>query len=227
MIELQNVSKTLVLHTQGAAEIPVLKGVSLRVSPGECVALTGESGTGKSTLMRMIYGNCIAGSGQIIVGDTDITAAQPRDIFRTRRKVLGCFSQFLRVVPRVAAHDVVAVPLLMTGIDPAEVRDRATKLLERLNIPTALMDLSPTTFSGGEQKRVNIARGFVRAYPAMLLDKPTASLDPVNRDIVLSLIEDAMERSAAIIGIFYDKTARNRVSTRAIDVTEFTLGGSQ
>ena len=160
MIELQSVSKTFVLHTQGAEEIPVLKGVSLRVLAGECVALTGGSGTGKSTLMRMIYGNYVAGSGKIIVGDTDITAAQPRDIIRTRRKALGYVSQFLRVVPRVAARDVVAEPLLMTGMDPAEARDRATKLLERLNIPTSLMDLSPHHVLGWRTATVRLCTGF-------------------------------------------------------------------
>ena len=84
--------------------------------------------------------------------------------------------------------------------------------------------LSPTTFSGGEQQRVNIARGFAYAYPALLLDEPTASLDATNREVVLTLIEEAKARGAAIVGIFHDEAARDRVCDREIDVHAFTPG---
>jgi alpha-D-ribose 1-methylphosphonate 5-triphosphate synthase subunit PhnL len=224
MIDLRNVSKTFTLHNQGSAVIDVLCNVSLSVAAGECVALTGSSGSGKSTLMRMIYGNYLAQSGEIRIGDVDIVAAQPREIVALRREVLGYVSQFLRVVPRVPTLDVVAEPLRAIGRDAAEAEARAQALLEQLNIPQRLWGLSPTTFSGGEQQRVNIARGFAHAYPALLLDEPTASLDPVNREVVLSLIEAAKARGAAIIGIFHDEAARARVCDREIDVTGFTPG---
>ena len=222
MIILNAVSKQFTLHNQGGAVIPVMEGASLRVAPGECVALIGASGAGKSTLMRMIWGNYLAASGSIMVGTTDVARAAPREIIALRRATLGYVSQFLRVVPRVPTVDVVAEPLLTVGIPAAEARTSAETMLARLNIPQRLWSLSPTTFSGGEQQRVNIARGFIHPYPALLLDEPTASLDAANREVVLSLIEDAKARNTAIIGIFHDEAARNRVCDRVVDVTAFT-----
>ena len=222
MIELQNVSKSFTLHNQGGAVIPVMEGASLRVAPGECIGLTGASGAGKSTLMRVIYGNYLAASGRVMVGGVDVAKAAPRDILALRRETLGYVSQFLRVVPRVPTLDVVAEPLLAVGVTPDAARDRAATLLAGLNIPERLWQLSPTTFSGGEQQRVNIARGFAHSYPAMLLDEPTASLDAQNRATVLRLIEEAKARGAAIIGIFHDEAAREQVCDRCVDVSAFT-----
>ncbi|MDE4173119.1 phosphonate C-P lyase system protein PhnL [Phaeobacter sp. PT47_59] len=222
MIELQNVSKSFTLHNQGSAVIPVMEGATLSVKPGECVGLVGASGAGKSTLMRLIYGNYLAASGSIMVGDTDVAKAEPREILALRRKTLGYVSQFLRVVPRVPALDVVAEPLLSVGTPIEQAREKAATLLAGLNIPERLWSLSPTTFSGGEQQRVNIARGFAYDYPALLLDEPTASLDAQNRATVLGLIEGAKARGAAIVGIFHDEAAREQVCDRFVDVSGFS-----
>ena len=224
MIHVENVSKSFVLHNQGGAEIPVMSGASLTVTPGECVALTGASGAGKSTLMRMIYGNYLTAGGRIIVGDLDVARAAPREIIALRRRTLGYVSQFLRVVPRVPTLDVVAEPLLATGTPADDARAQAAALLTRLNIPERLWSLSPTTFSGGEQQRVNIARGFAYPYPALLLDEPTASLDPTNRATVLAMIAEAKARGSAILGIFHDHAARDEICNRQVDVTRFTPG---
>jgi len=221
MIHIENLSKTFTLHNQGSAVIPVMSGAEFSVAPGECVALTGASGAGKSTLMRMIYGNYLAASGSIRIGETDIVTATPREILRLRRHTLGYVSQFLRVVPRVPTLDVVAEPLLATGTPSGKAREQVEALLARLNIPERLWSLSPTTFSGGEQQRVNIARGFAYPYPALLLDEPTASLDARNRETVLRLIEEAKVRGAAIIGIFHDEAARDRLCDSEVDVTAF------
>jgi len=226
MIELRNVSKTFTLHNQGSAVIEVINDVSLSVGAGECVALTGASGAGKSTLMRMIYGNYLTQAGQILIDGIDLVQAEPRGVIALRRETLGYVSQFLRVVPRVATLDVVAEPLRAVGASATDAQARAEELLTKLNIPQRLWSLSPTTFSGGEQQRVNIARGFAHPYPAMLLDEPTASLDAANREVVLSLIEEAKARGAAIIGIFHDEAARVRVCDREIDVSQFTPGQS-
>ena len=222
MIEISNLSKSFTLHNQGSAVIPVMAGAALSVAGGECVGLVGQSGAGKSTLMRMVYGNYLAAGGSILVGGLDVVTAQPREIVALRRATLGYVSQFLRVVPRVPTIEVVAEPLLVLGVPPDEARARAASLLARLNIPERLWSLSPTTFSGGEQQRVNIARGFAHGYPALLLDEPTASLDAANREVVLSLIEEAKGRGAAILGIFHDEAARERVCDRLVDVTAFT-----
>ena len=222
MIRISGVSKNFTLHNQGGAVIPVMAGAELAVAPGECVGLVGASGAGKSTLMRMVWGNYLAASGSIMVGGLDVARAEPREIIALRRSTLGYVSQFLRVVPRVPTLDVVAEPLLQLGVPADQACDRAAALLARLNIPARLWPLSPTTFSGGEQQRVNIARGFAHPYPALLLDEPTASLDAGNREVVLSLIEEAKARGAAILGIFHDEGARARVCDRLVDVTGFT-----
>ena len=200
--------------------IDVLAGAVLRVAR-ECVALTGASGVSKSTLIRMIHGNYLAAAGRIEVAGVDVARASPREILALRCHTLGHVSQFLRVVPRVPTRDVVAESLLANGQTRAVAIARAEALLDRLNIPEPLWGLGPTIFSGGEQQRVNIARGFVHPYPALLLDEPTASLDAANRDTVLALIEEARARGAAIPGIFHDRAARDRVCTREVDVSAF------
>lgn len=222
MIHVSNLSKTFTLHNQGSAVIEVMRDAAFDVEAGQCIGLIGASGAGKSTLMRMIYGNYLSASGSIRIGDVDVATAEPREIITLRRETLGYVSQFLRVVPRVATIDVVAEPLLAVGVDRDTATARAADLLSRLNIPETLWSLSPTTFSGGEQQRVNIARGFAYDYPALLLDEPTASLDATNREVVLTLIEEAKARGTAIVGIFHDEAARERVCDRLIDVTQFT-----
>ena len=222
MIHVSNLSKTFTLHNQGSAVIEVMRDAAFDVEAGQCIGLIGASGAGKSTLMRMIYGNYLSASGSIRIGDVDVATAEPREIITLRRETLGYVSQFLRVVPRVATIDVVAEPLLAVGVDSDTATARAADLLSRLNIPETLWSLSPTTFSGGEQQRVNIARGFAYDYPALLLDEPTASLDATNREVVLTLIEEAKARGTAIVGIFHDEAARERVCDRLLDVTQFT-----
>ncbi len=224
MIHVENLAKNFTLHNQGGAVIPVIAGAGFEVAPGECVALTGESGAGKSTVMRILYGNYLAQGGAVRIGGLDITRAEPREILALRRETLGYVSQFLRVVPRVPTIEVVAEPLLALGQREDVALARARDLLTRLRIPERLWALSPTTFSGGEQQRVNIARGFAHRYPALLLDEPTASLDATNRETVLSLIEEAKAGGAAIVGIFHDLEARARVADREIDVAAFTPG---
>ena len=190
----------------------------------------GPSGIGKSSILKMLYGNYGADSGQILVSHegrlVDIVSAEPRTVMAVRRKSIGYVSQFLRVVPRVPTLQVVAEPLLTLGVDAETAQARAADLLRRLRIPEPLWSLSPTTFSGGEQQRVNIARGFAHDYPALLLDEPTASLDAKNRRTVLDLILDAKARGAAIVGIFHDAAARAEVCDWEIDVSEFAPRGA-
>ena len=201
----------------------MLRGVELEVCPGECVALAGASGAGKSTLMRCLYGNYGAGEGRILLRHRDamldLAAADPRLVREIRRETLGYVSQFLRVIPRVATLDIVADPLTARGLPREEARARAAALLTRLNLPARLHGLPPATFSGGEQQRVNLARGFAPRYPVLLLDEPTASLDAGNRAVVIGLIEEAKRAGSAIIGIFHDTEVRDQVADRLFEVT--------
>jgi alpha-D-ribose 1-methylphosphonate 5-triphosphate synthase subunit PhnL len=220
MIEARGLSKRFTLHNQGGITLPVLDNVDFDAARGECLVLAGPSGTGKSTLLRCLYGNYLATSGTIRVRDGDtwveITGAPEQRILQLRRDVVGYVSQFLRAIPRVATIDVVADPLRQRGVAAEQAREQAARLLDRLQLPRRLWDLPPATFSGGEQQRVNIARGFIGGHPILLLDEPTASLDAGNRDVVVSLIRDAVAAGRCVIGIFHDEAVRDAVATRIL-----------
>ena len=222
LIEVRGLAKTFTLHNQNAARIEVLRDVALSVAAGECVALAGASGAGKSTLLRCLFGNYLASRGEIRLRHdgrwVDLARAAPREIIELRRSTLGYVSQFLRVIPRVATIDVVAEPLRELGVDAAAARNRAAAMLARLHLPERLWHLPPATFSGGEQQRVNIARGLIAEKPILLLDEPTASLDLANAERVATLIDAARQRGAAVVGIFHDTAVRDRVATRLFSV---------
>ncbi len=225
LIVVEDLAKTFVLHNAGGAVIPVFERLRMEVLPGECVVLSGESGVGKSTLMRSIFGNYAPTRGAVRVlhdgAYVDITQASPHAILDVRRRTLGYVSQFLRVIPRIPTLRLVMEPLLENGV-PADVAEaRASELLAALRLPERLWNLPPATFSGGEQQRVNIARSFIRQYPVMLLDEPTASLDAENRAIVVQLIRQALAGGAAMIGIFHDEDVRDAVATRLFPVLDY------
>ena len=223
------VAKRFTLHHQNGAELSVLQGVDLEARPGECLVLDGPSGMGKSTLLKLVYANYRASSGRITVQHggavTEVTTADARALVALRRDTVGYVSQFLRVIPRVAALDVVAEPLL-EGRERSEAaravaRAEAARWLTRLRIPERLWALPPATFSGGEQQRINIARSLIRARPLLLLDEPTASLDPANTRTVIELIHEAVARGAAVLGIFHDPEVGAQVATRRIDMSRY------
>lgn len=212
MIRVSGLQKSFVLHNQGGAVLPVLDDVSLEVGPGECVALDGASGAGKSTLLKCLYANYRASGGRVEVAGLDVTRASEQDLIALREQKIGYVSQFLRVIPRIAAIDVVA-----EGMENrAQARQEAERLLLRLRIPMRLWSVPPATFSGGEQQRINIARTFIRRKPVLLLDEPTASLDAENRVTVIAMISEAREAGAAIVGIFHDQRVRDAVATRVV-----------
>ncbi|MGI6879553.1 phosphonate C-P lyase system protein PhnL [Microbacterium sp. gxy059] len=226
VLSLVGVSKTFTLHLQGSQRLPVLRDVSFDVPRGRCVVLGGESGAGKSTIMKMVFGSYAADGGRILLrhdgGELDLVRAAPRQVLAARRDTMGYVSQFLRAVPRVAALDVVAEPLIERGVSRDEARERAGGLLARLSIPERLWNLPPATFSGGEQQRVNIARGFATERPLMLLDEPTASLDARNRVVVIEMIRERLAQGTGIIAIFHDADVREAVGDEVVDVQRFT-----
>jgi alpha-D-ribose 1-methylphosphonate 5-triphosphate synthase subunit PhnL len=217
MLQTRGLAKTFTLHLRGGLRMPVLSGVDLDVSAGECVVLSGPSGSGKSTLMRSLYGNYRADGGAILVrhrGEmVDIASADPRSILAVRQQTLGYVSQFLRVVPRVSALDVVA--------EVVNDREAARTLLLRLNIPPRLHAIPPATFSGGEQQRVNLARGFIAGHPILLLDEPTASLDAENRAVVVDMVREAKGKGIAIVAICHDADVRDAIADRLFALTPY------
>ncbi|HEV7286210.1 MAG TPA: phosphonate C-P lyase system protein PhnL [Kaistia sp.] len=225
LVTLEGVSKAFTLHLRDGMKISVVDNVSFGVKPGECVVLGGPSGAGKSSILKMIYGNYRCDHGRILVRDgdeqVDVANAEPRRILALRGSVMGYVSQFLRVIPRVSSLDIVAGAATDSGVPQAEAWARAERLLTLLNVPERLWSLPPATFSGGEQQRVNIARGLAADRPILLLDEPTASLDAANRAVVVRLIEEKKRAGAAVIGIFHDDDVRELVADRIVDVTEF------
>ena len=222
-LDITDAAKTFTMHLRDGLRLPVVAGVNFSVAPGQCVVLAGPSGAGKSSILKMIYGSYRCDQGRILVchGDAmvDVATAPPRQILALRRQAIGYVSQFLRAVPRVPAIDVVAEALGRAAIDDG--RTRAGVLLRRLNIPERLWGLPPATFSGGEQQRVNIARGFLPALPILLLDEPTASLDSRNRDVVIDLIAEKKRDGVAIVAIIHDDDVRDAIADRVIDVNQF------
>jgi alpha-D-ribose 1-methylphosphonate 5-triphosphate synthase subunit PhnL len=225
VLSVRGLAKGFTLHLHGGARLPVIADADFDIFSRECVVLGGPSGAGKSSILKMIYGNYLAGAGEILVrhdGEMiDIAAADTRTILAVRRRTMGYVSQFLRVIPRVATLDVVAEPALAAGLSIEDARARASALLTLLNLPERLWPLPPATFSGGEQQRVNIARGFAGNHSLLILDEPTASLDAANCDAVLALIAARKADGTSFLGIFHDQEVRERVADRIIDVSAF------
>lgn len=224
-LSVQNLAKTFTMHLRGGISLPVVDNVTFEVEAGECVVLGGPSGAGKSSILKMVYGNYGVDAGVVMIahegGMVDLASADPRTVLTLRRDAIGYVSQFLRTVPRVSALDVVAEPLVVRGVEKAEAQGRAGEMLARLNLPERLWALPPATFSGGEQQRVNIARGFITHHPVLLLDEPTASLDAANRAVVVGMIAQKKSEGVAMLGIFHDEDVRSAVADRIVDVTGF------
>lgn len=224
-LSVRNLAKTFTMHLRGGISLPVVENVSFDINAGECVVLGGPSGAGKSSILKMVYGNYGVDSGEVLIAHdgamVDLASADPRTVLTLRRDAIGYVSQFLRTVPRVSALDVVAEPLVVRGTDKDGAQKKAGEMLSRLNLPERLWSLPPATFSGGEQQRVNIARGFITHHPVLLLDEPTASLDAANRAVVVGMIAQKKREGVAMLGIFHDEEVRAEVADRIVDVTGF------
>jgi phosphonate C-P lyase system protein PhnL len=225
ILTVNGLDKTFTMHLRDGVRLPVIAGAHFSLASGECAVLGGPSGAGKSSIIKMLYGNYDINGGEILVHHrgniVDLAKAPPRQVLEIRRETIGYVSQFLRVVPRTSALDIVAGPLVERGVVKAEARDKARELLAKLNLPERLWNLPPATFSGGEQQRVNIARGFITDHPVLLLDEPTASLDATNRAVVVDMIQQKKKAGCALLCIFHDADVREAVADRIIDVTGF------
>lgn len=207
-LEVTDLSKRFTLPTLGGKQLCALQDVSFTLAPGECLHLRGPSGAGKSSLLKCLYRTYQPSAGQAIFRANgtcvDLVSAPEVEILALRRNAVGHVSQFFSAIPRLTAVTVVAEPLLELGIDREVATRRAQEMLERLDIPPALWECYPSTFSGGERQRVNLARTLVAPRALILLDEPTASLDPARRGLVLSLLEELKRQGTAMIAVFHD-----------------------
>jgi len=226
LLVVEALDKAFILHLHGGKRLPVVTNVSFSVARGECVVLGGPSGVGKSSILKIVFGNYRSECGSIRLADgerfLDIARASAREIVDARRRLMGYVSQFLRVIPRVSTFDIVAAAARDAGLEASAAKDRASSLLTRLNLPERLWSLPPATFSGGEQQRVNIASGFAGEHRLLILDEPTASLDATNREAVVELIAERRAGGVGFLAIFHDDDVRARVADRVLDVSKFS-----
>ena len=194
--------------TQGDVTIDVLRGVNLRVEPGEIVALLGPSGSGKSTLLQAV--GLLEGGfeGSIMIAGQEASALDDNGRTALRRDALGFVYQFHHLLPDFDALENVILPLVIHGTDPAEARDRAAALLSKLGLAERLAH-RPSKLSGGEQQRVAVARALATRPPLVLADEPTGNLDEATADKVfaefLALVRG--EGSAALVATHNERLA--------------------
>lgn len=208
ILKADKLDKHFFLHEQGR-EIPSTFQVDLELRSGELLAITGPSGAGKSSLLKCIWRTYLPTGGHLWLREasgavTDLATAGEQHMLALRRTELGTVTQFLHCLPRKSALDVVAQPLVDGGVPVELARANAAHLLMRLNVPEHLWVVAPATFSGGEQQRINLARGLIRPVRLLLLDEPTASLDPVSRECAIALLHELKAAGTAMLAIFHD-----------------------
>lgn len=225
LLEVRHLDKTFQLHVRQGQRVQALADINFVLHEGEALGLAGKSGSGKSTLMKCVYRTYLPSAGELLYRRADgslvdLAAAGEHDVLSLRRGEITYCSQFLQVIPRVPALEVVAEPLVRRGVDRAEALTLARGALARLALPEELWDGFPSTFSGGEQQRVNIARAVVASPRLLLLDEPTASLDVETKNAVISLIGELRERGASMLVITHDDYTMKRLASRQLLLNE-------
>lgn len=220
ILSVDGFSKHFKLHEQGTV-IPSSSDVNFEVYAGKLTALIGPTGAGKSSVLKGIYRSYLPSSGRITYQcenglSLDLVQADEHQILQLRRQEIGFVTQFLHALPRQTTEDVVAQPLYQRGFSRQQGRQQARELLARLNIPERLWGLPPATFSGGEKQRVNLARGLISKPRLLLLDEPTASLDPATTDRVVEMIQLMKLEGTAMLAIFHQPDLVERLADKVV-----------
>ena len=223
ILDVEGFSKTFINHAQGTL-IPSSANVALKVWPGRLTALIGPTGAGKSSVLKGVYRSYLPSAGRVLFrtasgAQIDLAQASEHQILDLRREEIGFVTQFLHCLPRRSAQDVVAEPLLARGTLLAEARDKARELLAALNVPERLWGVPPATFSGGEKQRVNLARGLIAKPRLLLLDEPTASLDPLTTDRVIGLLDGLKREGIGMLAIFHHPELVERIADDVVTLT--------
>lgn len=222
ILSVKGYTKRFVLHERGAV-IPSAANVNLRVRAGRLTALLGPTGSGKSSVLKGIYRTYLPSGGRLLYRDAaghviDLTRATEHEVLELRRREIGFVTQFLHCLPRRSALDVVAEPLVARGVPREDARREAGALLARLAVPERLWSVAPVTFSGGEKQRVNLARGLIARPRLLLLDEPTASLDPRTTDLVVELIGELKRQGSGILAVFHAHDLFERLADEVVEL---------
>lgn len=226
VLTIESLNKEFLVHAQGSQRIPVFKGLRLEAFEGECVSLRSPSGTGKSSLLRCLYGSYRLGEGSRVLlrklsGEiVDLAQLDASGWLRLRRSDIAMVSQFFRPVPRVSCLRLVTEAFFGEGLSEPLAEKQAQSLLTRLAIPASLWQVAPRTFSGGEQQRVNLAvalaSSLVTPRRLLLLDEPTAALDPDNAQRVLGLLNDLKNQGCCLVGAFHSEVIERELQSRVV-----------
>lgn len=220
LLDIDGLSKHFQLYEQQKL-IPSCSAVKVTVYPGQLTALTGPTGSGKSSVLKCIFRTYLPTSGRILYSDqegkvTDLAQASEYRILQLRRRDIGFVTQFLHCLPRKSALDITIEPLLARGVSQAEAQSRGRELLAQLQVPERLWGVPPATFSGGEKQRINLARGLIARPRLLLLDEPTSSLDPGTTESVAGLIETIKQEGVGILAIFHHPELVRRLADQTV-----------
>lgn len=218
-LEVKDLNKTFKVHSQGSIKVKGFENISFDVKQGEFLSLFGPSGAGKSSILKTLFRTYTTSSGEVLFhrdngSVINISNATESEILNLRHAEIGYVSQFLQILPRVSAVDVVSEQLIFKGECESSSRVKAKEMLDYLSIREELFDLSPLTFSGGEQQRVNIAKGIIAPKSLLLLDEPTASLDKINTMKVVRKLKEIKKLGVSMVGIFHDLEAMEMISDK-------------
>lgn len=220
MLTVENLSKTFTLHLLGGRRLHAVQDVSFQVGPGELVAILGSSGSGKSSLLKCLARTYLPTAGRAVydsvAGPVDLTTVPDPTMIALRRTEIAVVTQFLHAVPRTPADVIVAEPLIHRGANREEARAQARDVMGQLDLALELHDAHPSTFSGGERQRVNLAKALVATPRLLLLDEPTSALDPRTRHLASDLVAETIAGGAAAVGVFHDLATVRELATRAL-----------
>lgn len=222
VLDVRSLTKGFTMHHLGT-QMAAFGDISFQLSAGKFLLLKGRNGAGKSTLLRTLYWSYLAGGGEILFHSThrviDLARAADVDVSFLRKTEIGFVTQFLTARPRVSAEALVAEPLRLSGVAADGALEQARHWLDAFGVKRTLWAAYPTTFSGGEQQKVNLARALILPQRLLMLDEPTASLDVSARAALIDRLAELKANGTTMIGMFHHPGDVAQLIDREIDLT--------